>query len=156
MEETSDYRELAQKLMDDIIAIGHAITPVVFNSVRGETAVLMSLYRAGGELSPTELGAETQVSSARVANILRTLEEKGLVTRHHLATDRRQVGVSLTEEGRTQATRIRAERVSAVEQYLCVLGLNDAHDLLRIARRTRDMLESRAEECDKEGLNACE
>lgn len=105
MEETSDYKELTQELMSEIRAIGHALKPAVFNSMRGEAAVLMSLYRAGGELSPSKLGNETHVSSARIANILRTLEEKGFITRHHLSSDRRQVAVALTDRGFEQTSK---------------------------------------------------
>lgn len=154
MEESSDYKELAQELIGEVSAIGHAMRPAMFNSVRGETAVLMSLYRAGGKLSPGKLGDETRVSSARIANILRTLEDKELVTRHHLSTDRRQVAVVLTDKGLEQASKIRAERVKALEQYLSFLGTDDSQDLLRIARRTRNMLEQSSKESHKGGSHA--
>ncbi len=155
MEETSDYKELTQELMSEIRAIGHALKPAVFNSMRGEAAVLMSLYRAGGELSPSKLGNETHVSSARIANILRTLEEKGFITRHHLSSDRRQVAVALTDRGFEQTSKIRAERKKVVEQYLSFLGKDDSQDLLRIARRTRTMLEQSCEKSCKGGSQAC-
>lgn len=137
------YEELAQGLLDEFSAIGRVLTPVAVNSLRGETAVLMALFCAEGALSPSELGHRTHVSSARVANILRSLEEKGLVTRSHGTTDRRQVAVALTKQGRAEATDIRASRASAVEDYLRELGEKDSSELLRIARRSRDILEDR-------------
>lgn len=143
MGDTPSYEELAQGLLDEFSAIGRMLTPVAVNSLRGETAVLMALFRAEGALSPSELGRRTHVSSARVANILRSLEEKGLVTRSHDTTDRRQVAVALTKQGRAEATGIRASRTSAIEDYLRELGEKDSSELLRIARRSRDILEDR-------------
>lgn len=141
MDDIPSYDELAQEFIDEFTSIGRTLKPVVVNSVRGETAVLMSLFRAEGELSPGELGQRAHVSSARIANILRALEEKGLVTRSHSAADRRQVAVSLTAEGRAEAAQVRADRTSAVECFLRELGEEDATELMRIARRTRDILE---------------
>lgn len=151
MDDVPSYDELAQEFIDEFTAIGCTLKPVVLNSVRGETSVLMTLYRSGGELSPTALGTQAHLTSARIANILRVLEEKGLVTRRHSATDRRQVAVALTPEGRTEAGRLRAERTEAVAGFLRELGDEDAAELLRLARRTSDILQDHLE---REGARA--
>ncbi|MBM6775634.1 MarR family winged helix-turn-helix transcriptional regulator, partial [Olsenella profusa] len=143
MEEALTYEELAQELLGELTRLGTTLTPVMVNATRGETAVLMTLYRADGSLTPGQLGAHAHVSSARVANILRSLEEKGLVTRAHAAGDRRQVQVTLTEAGRSAAQSKRAERTRAVAGYLAELGEKDAAELVRIVRRSADVMHDR-------------
>ena len=140
MDDTPTYEELAQSLLAELGAIGRAVGPKALNATRGETATLMSLSRAETPLTPTQLGALTHVSSARTANILRSLEEKGLVTRTHAAADRRSVSVELTDAGRARAAEIRDNRTRTVVRYLEALGPDDAAELVRIARRSRDVL----------------
>ena len=144
MEDSPTYDELAEELLRELVGLVGALTPVMVNSTRGETATLMTLSRAGAPMTPGQLGEHARVSSARVANILRALEEKGLVTRTHSAADRRSVEVSLTDAGRAEAERIRAERTKTVARYLSELGTDDATQLLRIVGRTVDILRDRA------------
>ena len=144
MEDTPTYEELAHELLGELFALGSTLTPMMVNSTRGETATLMTLYRVEGALTPGQLGEHAHVSSARVANILRSLEEKGLVSRAHSTGDRRQVEVTLTDAGRAVAERTREERTRAVARYLSELGSEDAGHLVRIVRRSRDILSDRA------------
>lgn len=144
MEDAPSYEELAQELIGELTALGRTLTPMVINSTRGETAVLMTLFRAEGPLTPGALGDAAHVSSARVANILRSLEEKGLVTRRHSSGDRRQVEVHLTDDGRAAASATRERRSRTVASYLRALGQEDATELVRIVRRSRDILDERA------------
>lgn len=141
METEEGFEELAHELLTGLTAIGRVATPMVLNSTRGETALLMTLFRAGAPLSPGELADESHVSSARVANILRVLEEKGLVTRSHSASDRRRVEVALTDTGLADAEARRARRHDAVAAYLRGLGEDDARSLVRIVRRSAPILE---------------
>lgn len=141
METDEGYEGLAHELLAGLTAIASVATPVVLNSTRGETALLMTLFRAGTPLSPGELADESRVSSARVANILRALEEKGLVSRTHSAADRRRVEVALTEAGREDAEARRARRHEAVAAYLRELGEQDARELVRIVGRSAPIFE---------------
>lgn len=145
METEERFEGLAHELLAGLTAIGRIATPVVLNSTRGEAALLMTLFRAGEPLSPGELADESHVSSARVANILKVLEEKGLVSRSHSASDRRRVEVALTEAGRAEAEARRARRHDAVAAYLRELGEDDARELIRIVRRSAPVIERMAE-----------
>lgn len=145
METDGLYEELAHELISGLTHIGRRVTPVVLNSTRGETALLMTLFRKEVALSPGELADASHVSSARVANILRSLEEKGLVTRSHSDSDRRRVEVSLTDAGRADAEARHARRQASVAEYLSALGEDDARELVRIVGRSGDILGEIAE-----------
>lgn len=152
MDYSPSYEEVAQELIGELTRIGHRLTPLMVTSSRGENEVLMALFHAGGSLTPGEIGSCAHVSSSRVANILRSLEEKGLVTRAHSSEDRRLVNVSLTREGRAEATARRERRLDAMAGYLRDLGDADARNLLRIVRKTGDLLE----QAPREGLGGGE
>lgn len=145
METDGTYEELAREFLADLTRIGQRITPMVLNSTRGETALLMTLFRTGSPLSPGELADASHVSSARVANILRSLEDKGLVTRSHSESDRRRVEVTLTEAGRADAEARRSRRQASVAEYFRALGEDDARELVRIIGRSEGILGEMAE-----------
>ena len=75
----------------------HRISRSADKALGGEMAVMRALMLAGGSLTPSELANRAWVSSARIANILRTLEAKGWVEREHSKTDRRRVHVTVTD-----------------------------------------------------------
>ena len=82
MEDSADlvptYDALASELIEELGSIAQAVGQPTLNATRGEMAVLHALYHADGPLTPGALASAGAVSSARVANILRALEEKGV------------------------------------------------------------------------------
>lgn len=115
-------------------------------SVRGLPAIMRELLRAEGALSPGELARRTGVTDARIANALRTLEERGFVERHASASDRRRVEVVVTEKGRQDALRYAREGESLVTGFLRELGEQDARDLVRVLRRVIEVMDARSRE----------
>lgn len=146
MEDTDRYQQLAQELLHEFAQIGHLLSPPMRNATRGEMAVIHAAYYAAGALTPSELAAQAHVSTARVANILRSLEEKGLVTRTHSTQDRRRVEVALTEDGHAFADRCREERDRELAEFLAELGADDSAELIRIIAKSRQIMERRHEE----------
>ena len=135
-----DYGQLAHQFLHGLVAIERLHDPVMHNSTKGEMALLRTLMESTHELTPSQLAESSMVSSARVANILRALEEKGLVAREHSQADRRVVLVSLTDEGRKFCRNKRHEFDALIVSYLKALGPEDAESLVRIVRRTQDFM----------------
>ena len=144
MEGEELYTELARTFADEMVLIEHLLTPRVRNSTRGETAVLERLRRADGPLAPKDLALGGHVSSARVANVLRSLE--GLGERRPSEADRRGVEVSLTPKGVERADANRAEMRNMLVRYLRELGEQDARELVRIIERSRRIVEAHVAE----------
>ncbi|MFC9557847.1 MarR family winged helix-turn-helix transcriptional regulator [Rhodococcus sp. NPDC056960] len=63
---------------------------------------IMNLLWVAGPLEARQLGRLSGSSRAAMSSVLRTLERDGLVVRDRSSTDRRQVIVRLTDEGRDQ------------------------------------------------------
>ena len=112
-------------------------------AVSGEMAVMRALVLAGGSLTPSALADRAWVSSARVANICRSLEEKGWISREHSSEDRRRVTVSVTEAGRAwmEGRRRRLDEVTC--DFLSELGEADSRELLRLMRRVTELVDER-------------
>ena len=146
MASDTHYRELAEALIEELGAVARAVGQPTLNATRGEMAVLHALYRADGPLTPGVLASAGAMSSARVANILRALEEKGWVERHHGAQDRRIVETSLTAEGLREAERRRTEGLRCLADILADRGEPDARELGRLVGAVGEVVARRAGE----------
>ncbi len=74
------------------------------------------------DLSSAQLARNSFVTAQTMADMVRSLEERGLVERHRDAADRRRLVLALTSEGRALLGRYRG-RVAALEQRM-VSGLS--------------------------------
>jgi DNA-binding MarR family transcriptional regulator len=100
------------------------LRPVVLRLARGlrkETeqvgitarqATLMWLIKRNPGLSLAELAAEEDISPPALSGHVDRLEAAGLVARSRSETDRRRVGLRLTEAGEQLLRRIRARRTT--------------------------------------------
>lgn len=138
---SEDFRALAQEVLEEFGALGRRMGSRMQNARRGEHGVIHALACSASPLTPSELSALGHLSSARVANVLRSLEEKGLVTREHSQLDRRRVTVTLTKAGRARDEKNRAEFESLTSAFLAQLGQRDAQDMARILRRVNQVID---------------
>ena len=74
--------------------------------MRGELFVLNYLKEHDGVVHPKELSEKLAVSTARIARLLKHMEEQGLIVRFARANDSRQVVVQRTEQGTTEIDHI--------------------------------------------------
>ena len=104
-------------------------------AAQGEDAVILCLYLTNRPMFAGEFLEKLGLTTGRIANILKRLEEKSLVTRISDREDRRRVSVSLTEAGRQQAERQYLQSVQNHRELLAYLGEADAQELIRILSR---------------------
>ena len=104
-------------------------------SVSGEEGLLHYLAYKKNGVSSGFLKEQLEVGSGRMADILKRLEEKELISRRDDPKDSRKVIVYITEQGREHAVRTN-ERLHAwyrkLQEYL---GERDSRELVRILRR---------------------
>ena len=82
-----------------------------------QLAALAALERHGA-MTPGELAAHEKVQPPSMTRVIAVLEERGLVRREPHATDRRQVILTVTEEGRDVVQRVRRRREAWLAQRL--------------------------------------
>ena len=101
---------------------------------RGEEGVLLYLYRQDEAVLSGDLTVHLGLTSGRIANILRVLENKRLITRVQGEIDKRQVRVSLTDKGRLEAEESFRRMSGEYREILEYLG-EDAEEATRLFGR---------------------
>ena len=148
--EGTDFHELGRQLIIEFGSLHQRVSRFTDQALSGEMAVMRALMLAGGSLTPSELADKAWVSSARIANILRALEAKGWVEREHSKTDRRRVHVTVTEKGRQDLEIKRRELEDRAAAFLEQLGEADTNELVRLLRRTNQIIDHNQERRDAE------
>lgn len=106
--------------------------------IKGKGRVLWLLLKNEGVMLAGEIGDATGNTSGRVANLLRQLEEEGLIRRNQGQVDKRQTLVSLTELGRERAIQVKRDNIQRESQVLKKLGKEEAQELIRLFERYLD------------------
>jgi DNA-binding MarR family transcriptional regulator len=118
---------LARRLRVERLGLGG--TETVLSDI--QLAALAALARHDS-MTPGELAEHEKVQPPSMTRVIAVLEERGLVMRKPHATDRRQVVLTVTEEGRDVVQRVRRRREAWLAQRLQELT-PDERQILRAA-----------------------
>lgn len=126
-----------EKLAKEVIRCVHSIGKhhphkQINDSVRGENMALGFIKAEGGSTYPKEIELAMGISSARVAAIIKKLEQRGFVTRTGDKVDRRKTLVALTEKGQKVAEETESKIIYTLDQMFEVLGEEDSENFVRI------------------------
>lgn len=108
---------------------------------QGVGFVLAYLQEAEHEVIAGELARELNVSTARIAALLRKMEKNGLIIRHRSDTDARQTVVELTRTGKDYVEKMKETILAKMEMLLEKVGKEDMEEFIRISRKIRNALE---------------
>lgn len=126
-----------EKLAKEVIRCVHSIGKYhphkqINDSVRGENMALGFIRAEGGSTYPKEIELAMGISSARVAAIIKKLEQRGFVRRTGDKVDRRKTLVTLTENGQKVAKETESKIIYTLDQMFEVLGKEDSENFVRI------------------------
>lgn len=107
-------------------------------TLKGELFVLFILDSRGDKALPGELAEIADVSTARIAAILKSIEKKGLLKREIDAADRRKILVTLTPEGITYCQKKKDEIYAYWKKLMDALGEEDVQNSIRIMKKFLD------------------
>ena len=111
-------------VISDPLTVANQLRPVLLRlsrELRQETeqlgvtsrqVTLLWLIRGNPGMSLRELAAEERISAPALSGHVDRLEKAGLLERARDATDRRRVGLALTDEGERLLKRVRARRTT--------------------------------------------
>ena len=105
------------------------------NMLRGELFVLNYLHEHDTIVHPKELSENLSVSTARIASLLKNMEEKKLIVRTPDPVDSRQIIVHLTSEGEKAIQQYREDVLRYLAEMLESLGPDDAREYIRIQEK---------------------
>ena len=111
-------------VISDPLTVANQLRPVLLRlsrELRQETeqlgvtsrqVTLLWLIRGNPGMSLRELAAEERISAPALSGHVDRLEKAGLLERARDATDRRRVGLALTDDGERLLKRVRARRTT--------------------------------------------
>jgi len=104
--------EQIAELRNQIVALARRLRQSARSDAETWTGLMALgvIQRGEGNATPTQIAAELELRSSNVAQLLRDLEERGLIARTPDATDKRKVRLSLTRGGLALVTETRSAR----------------------------------------------
>ena len=105
----------------------------------------------GRKVRPGDIAKCGQATPSAVSQTLKSLEEKGLITRQRDKGDSRAVTVHLTKEGRAFSARGRELHEQMIDGVLTYLGPEDAEHFVRIVERLADFPACEAARAQRNG-----
>lgn len=140
-----DYHRLAEEYLDVLNHRPRTPKHKENGTIHGEMAVLCFLREIHNPASPSELSNDRQLSTARIANTLASLEKKGWIRREHDSEDRRKVLVYLTDAGMERAEKGHQDCLNHMEEMFLWLGEEDSREFVRIQRRLNEFMKVKSE-----------
>ena len=110
-------------------------------SQRGMSFVLFYLAEAKETVIAGDLARQMNVSTARIAALLRKMEQNGLITRKGAPDDARKTVVEITPEGSAQAEQLRQHILEKTALLIDRVGTDDLQEFIRISRRMKAALD---------------
>lgn len=134
-------------ILESILSNVHREKMTLINRVnQGELFILKILHSRQEPTRPSELSASLKSSTARISNLLRALEKKGQIFRQVELEDRRNVSVTITEEG---SRRIQ-EEVGYMRQQLglvfTAMGAEECQAFLELSSLFSELVKTHMEE----------
>lgn len=131
--------------IEKIAALLDESHPARFMKKRNETnagigAVLRFLSESGKPMTAGSISKFMNVSTARVAVLLKKMENRGFVCRETGEEDARTVVVSLTELGVDTADRMRAEAYNDIGILIDTIGMDRLIEYTNISREIRSIM----------------
>jgi DNA-binding MarR family transcriptional regulator len=102
--------------------------------------VLLVLFRAGGALSPCDIGEQLSVTRGTVTGLLDSLERQHLVRRTPHCKDRRMLTIELTDEGRSMLDRLTPEHFQSMCDLLACLSESEKETFAGVLAKIQDHL----------------
>ena len=101
---------------------------------RGEMFVLQFLDVQDATVIPSELSVALQASTARISALLGSLEKKGQIRREIDKSNRRNILVSITDEGRKRVKSEMNEMRKNITQVFVKMGEADTVEFVRLMK----------------------
>ncbi|MCH5344351.1 MAG: MarR family transcriptional regulator [Acetatifactor sp.] len=108
---------------------------------RGTGFILAYLEEVSGEVIAGDLARELNVSTARIAALLKTMEKNELIIRYQSATDNRQTVVEITQKGIDYSAAMKKQILEKAELLLEKVGKEELDEFIRISMKIKEALD---------------
>lgn len=120
-------------------------------TTKGIAAVLGYLYETNETVTAGQISKFMNVSTARVAVLLKKMENKGLIIKETGTNDARTTVVRLSELGTKNAERLHNEIYSQISQMIDRIGMERLMEFIAVSKEIRSIIKAPTiETIDKE------
>jgi DNA-binding MarR family transcriptional regulator len=120
-----DAMAVADRLRPTLLHLARELRREKIGGVSPHQVGLLVAIKYAPSVTVGELAAEERVSTAAMSKRVSRLERDGLVTRTPSDSDRRCVGLTLTDEGQRTLRRVRSRRTAWLASRLGTLSRNE-------------------------------
>lgn len=110
-------------------------------SQKGVGFVLVYLEEATGEVNAGDLAKKLNVSTARIAVLLKKMEKQGLITRHNSPEDARRTVIAITPKGTSHINAVKEHILEKIQLLMEKIGKEDMEEFLRISKKIKEVLD---------------
>ena len=108
---------------------------------RGFGFVLSYLEQADEVVYASDLSKKLNVSTARIAALLKRMEQNGLITRCTSPEDARRTIVGITPAGIASVDKMREQALHRIELLLARVSKEDLETYIRISRQIKEIMD---------------
>ena len=138
MSKRKDAQEFMEKLYSSIPRFFYS---ELETTQRGFGFVLSYLEQADNEVNAGDLSKKLNVSTARIAALLKKMEQSGLITRRTSSKDARRTIVEITPSGISLVDGMREQTLHRIELLLTQVGKEDLETYIRISRQIKKVMD---------------
>ena len=142
-----DVPDLNRQLIRCLRALGRTIRAL--SEGRASQKRVLRLLRESGPVTQQALTARLNVQPGSASEVIRRLEETGLILRSQNALDRRTSDIRLTAEGKAQADRAEAEIQARRREMFSCLSDEEKAQLLALLQKLSEDWHARYAEAPK-------
>lgn len=135
-------REDAQKLLSELYSsIPGSLYRKIEETQRGFGFVLSYLENADGEVNAGDFSKKLNVSTARIAVLLKRMEQSGYITRRTSEKDARRTVVEITPAGIAFIDELREQTLRKAERILDRISKEELDTFIRISHQIKEVME---------------
>ena len=136
-----NYEAIVEEILVKVkVNAEKTISEVLNEFTKGEVGVLAYLVFEKNNVTPGELSERINVTSARIASILNSLENKKYIKRNVNDTDKRKILVTVTEEGKANVEEAKNKLINKISSVFEQLGEEDTKEYIRLVSKINDIL----------------
>ena len=136
-----NYDDIANELFQQLRNNSKTSLTQMLNDFNcGEIGVLGYLVFDKDNVTSGELSDKLDVTTARIASVLNSLESKGYIKRNIDSGDKRKILVTITDKGRVLVYKVKKELTDKIINLLKVVSYDDIKEYMRISLEIRKIL----------------
>lgn len=137
-----DYQKIALELFSQLRNNSkESLTELLNEFTRGEVGVLGYLAFDKNSVTAGELSEKLNVSTARIASILNSLENKGYIKRKEDKLDKRKTLVAITKKGEKLARNAKNDIIKKITKVIKEVGYEEIKKYIEIAMKIKKVLQ---------------